>query len=453
MALKQNVRAPKNPFATPNGPWQDRVAYAAQGLVAYRPSELLVSTDKDRELALGFLRELTGAEVNEAQIQGEHWLLEGTKEFDVERAILELREQGINVEANVVFFNHSTCGCGCCGDGFGSYPFNSNPFNSNPFNSNPFNSNPFNSNPFNSNPFNSNGWATNGVRASSARPAPDPGPRPPFKRGKGKAIVLDTGIAEVLQLPQLLAGKAEHIAADPADREEPDFDGDNLLDASSGHGTFIAGVIEQLAPNHSVTCARVLGNLGDGDAASIAKRLYELLPTMNKYTILNMSFGTYGDPELHLLSEAIKAVQDKGAVVVSSAGNDGTCLRSYPAALPDVVSVGSVDGSGRAYYSNYGSWVRACAPGTDVISSFYNAWNGDAPTIPGEGDPDDFRQWARWTGTSFAAPIVVAALIRYIAMNSINNATAADAVKAIIDAPALGRYPSLGTVVNLVPGM
>jgi hypothetical protein len=51
-----------------------------------------------------------------------------------------------------------------------------------------------------------------------------------------------------------------------------------------------------------------------------------------------------------------------------------------------------------------------------------------------------------WSGTSFAVPMVVAALVRDMANN---NHTAQEAVEAVIDAPHLGRIPGLGTVVNI----
>ena len=41
------------------------------------------------------------------------------------------------------------------------------------------------------------------------------------------------------------------------------------------------------------------------------------------------------------------------------------------------------------------------------MSSFFAAFDGDTPPINGL-DPDDFTQWATWSGTSFAAPVVVA---------------------------------------------
>ncbi len=51
-------------------------------------------------------------------------------------------------------------------------------------------------------------------------------------------------------------------------------------------------------------------------------------------------------------------------------------------------------------------------------------------------DPDDFSGWASWSGTSFSAPLVVAALARHMLMT---GGSGADAVEAVIDDPGLTR--------------
>ena len=134
-----------------------------------------------------------------------------------------------------------------------------------------------------------------------------------------------------------------------------------------------------------------------------------------------------------------------GIVVVASAGNDSTCRPTFPAAIPGVVSVGAIGPDGPAWFSNYGSWVRACAPGMDIVSSFFKVYNG-AEVPSGGRDIDSFKSWATWSGTSFSAPAVVGALVREMRLSSCSPT---DAVKRIIDAPWLGRIPGLGTVVNV----
>jgi subtilisin family serine protease len=96
----------------------------------------------------------------------------------------------------------------------------------------------------------------------------------------------------------------------------------------------------------------------------------------------------------------------------------------YPAALglafDRVIGVGSIlDGNNKSDFSNYGPWVRCCAKGEDVVSTFIT-WYGQTeevdPNPPAgvAGVPvdEDFIGWAKWQGTSFAAPKVAGALAR-----------------------------------------
>ena len=61
-------------------------------------------------------------------------------------------------------------------------------------------------------------------------------------------------------------------------------------------------------------------------------------------------------------------------------------------------------------------------------------------------DPDDFDGWAVWSGSSFSAPIVAAALVNHMRTHGVS---ATDAVARVIDDPALLRLADLGTVINL----
>ena len=146
-----------------------------------------------------------------------------------------------------------------------------------------------------------------------------------------------------------------------------------------------------------------------------------------------------------MLSSAVLRAQRHGIVVVASAGNDSTCRPSFPAAIPGVVSVGAIGPCGPAWFSNYGYWVRACAPGMDLVSSFFASFNGGQPASGGR-DIDHFQSWATWSGTSFSAPVVVGALVREM---RVSTCSPTQAVERLIEAPWLGRIPGLGTVVNV----
>jgi len=116
-------------------------------------------------------------------------------------------------------------------------------------------------------------------------------------------------------------------------------------------------------------------------------------------SVINMSFGTVtcNNEPPPLLADAIASKLDAhgGLIIVASAGNDSSDRPSWPAALPDVIAVGALaDDITRACFSNYngdfGAWVDAWAPGQEVSPS---ATSG------------------QWSGTSFAAPQVTAALV------------------------------------------
>ena len=107
-----------------------------------------------------------------------------------------------------------------------------------------------------------------------------------------------------------------------------------------------------------------------------------------------------------------------------------------------MIAVGALGPSGHAWFTNYGPWVDACAPGVDVVSTFFDL------TEEAGYDGEDFNGWACWSGTSFSAPIV-AASIAWEWMCRENKGRPGDAAAWVLDRPGHYRYPWLGTVVNI----
>ena len=117
--------------------------------------------------------------------------------------------------------------------------------------------------------------------------------------------------------------------------------------------------------------------------------------------VINMSFGTPANsvdpngsvPHARVISYAMHY----GCVLVAAAGNSGAEEKYYPAAHPDVIAVGSVDGAGRrSRFSTFGDHVALCAPGEDIVSAGLHGYQVNS-------------------GTSFAAPFVAGAAALLVA--------------------------------------
>ena len=113
-------------------------------------------------------------------------------------------------------------------------------------------------------------------------------------------------------------------------------------------------------------------------------------------------------------------------------------------------ALGRVDRAVRPVpFSNHGPWVDACAPGEDLVSEFFDHFDGAFEAIvPGSvPDIDQFAGWAMWSGTSFSTPTVVGALAEII---ELHDCTRRQAVDMLIRRPGLFRLPDYGIVVNRV---
>ena len=431
-------------------PWSERVRFDLVHGFAYVPNAAIVRDPKvDDEFLEDVLADGESA-VFVDEPSKEFRAIRGT--FDTIRVVAHLRARGIAAQPDHVFFAHDMTCC-CCGPHPAALldpTLVANPLHANPLHANPLHANPLQANPLHANPLHANG-----PTRSSARPADPPtwysgstaaaasATKSIEEAGPADVIVLDTGLAGTNDLPVFLQSGVVTAAA-LGDVDVPDLNNDQWLDPAAGHGTFIAGIIERIAPGCVVEVRRVLGPQGEGVESEIVNAINDIALGANPPAFLNLSFGGYVWEMAPMLSDAVLRAQQHGIVVVASAGNDGTCRPSFPAAIPGVVSVGAIGPDGPAWFSNYGSWVRACAPGMDVVSSFFAEFDG--LEVPSAGsDIDHFRSWAMWSGTSFSAPVVVGALVREMRAA---YASPAQAVARLIDAPWLGRIPGLGTVVN-----
>jgi hypothetical protein len=193
-----------------------------------------------------------------------------------------------------------------------------------------------------------------------------------------------------------------------------------------GHGTFIAGLLRQAAPDAKVLSMRVMDSTGQVDDRAVVHALTWLYQTTAiRADVVLMAFGRQAakhDPILADVRDAMAVLAGQGVKVVASAGNDASGKRVYPAAFaedlgPNVISVGAVIEVGKpAPFSNFGPWVKAGWLGTDIVSI-------SPQTIENSGDNQTdlsvfanpptviFKDsFAWWSGTSFAAAITAGRL-------------------------------------------
>ena len=179
----------------------------------------------------------------------------------------------------------------------------------------------------------------------------------------------------------------------------------SVIEDENGHGTKVAGVlcaamdnekgISGIAPDINllvIKCKSIdeCGHFLGSDA--VLGLAYAIEQDVD---IVNMSFGGGED----IFSRYTELAVDSDIICIASAGNDGSSIPQYPAALDTVIAVGAYDTENDtiADYSNYGENVDILAPGTVYTTSIggYNIGSG----------------------TSFSSPIASAAAALYMSKN------------------------------------
>jgi len=266
-----------------------------------------------------------------------------------------------------------------------------------------------------------------------------------LQQGAGTTVaVLDSGAGEH---PWLLDSFVEDPLPDAA-RELWDLSS-GVLPRQVGHGTFVCGVVLQYAPAAKLLPRRVIDMHGDAFDEDLARVVRSLIP--QNPDVVNLSLGpTPADEKgetdegvAHTMAALAELQRECGTVVVSAAGDISEELPGELLAPPGPLTliVGALDLSGQPAWFSGAKPVTMWAPGVDVLSSFVHHSGPVSLTHPGDHEhahertndhtndhadnhadnhaegqepseqpPAPFVGWARWNGTSFAAPAVSGAI-------------------------------------------
>lgn len=173
--------------------------------------------------------------------------------------------------------------------------------------------------------------------------------------------------------------------------------------ALSDHGVHVSGLASAVSDNRIGVSSiafnaklLIVKAAADDDPENIIKGYEGIIYAADHGAqIINCSWGgisggRYGQ-------DAINYALNKGCLIVAAAGNSNDSIPVFPAAYKGVLAVANVqDSDVKNFSSSYGSYVSISAPGTNILSTFYN------------------NQYGTLTGTSMSTPIVssAAALVK-----------------------------------------
>jgi subtilisin family serine protease len=231
-----------------------------------------------------------------------------------------------------------------------------------------------------------------------------------------RVAVIDTGIAERERGDGWLTGVVRRDGddgnVDPLDAlPQPN----GYLDLGAGHGTFAAGIVQQVAPGADLAVYRALDSDGIGSEVNVACAMVRAV--REGAQILNLSLGmeTLDDQPPVVFEVALDLIDEEAAkaerevLVVAAAGNFGHARPCWPAALRRVIAVaGLTQDLAPAAWSTRGTWVDCSTIAEGVRSTYVKGQ--EHPQVDPQPEKFDEDAWALWTGTSFAAPQVAGAL-------------------------------------------
>lgn len=145
-------------------------------------------------------------------------------------------------------------------------------------------------------------------------------------------------------------------------------------DDDHGHGSHCAGILGATNPEGGVTSestihsVKVLNANGKGNTDDVAKGIEHV--AKQGWDVANLSFGT---EKSNLLADAVKFADERGVLLVASAGHEE---EGYPAREEEVLAVGATDADDEvADFSPTDGSIDLLAPGVDIRSTVPNGFD------------------------------------------------------------------------------
>lgn len=292
--------------------------------------------------------------------------------------------------------------------------------------------------------------AGSGVQVTILDTAPAPEElRRAFNRWQGEHPLIRELLGPTGALPsaRLRVSPGDDALFARLNSEDGGFQLDDHRYRMADHGLFVAGIIHSIAPQADLHLIRVLNDFGVGTLETIARGLHSAYTQRDRSLplVINMSltlslplrghrYPAIGPARLFADAGFIERMgwplrwvcdllEQDDVLIVAAAGNDALPgnrpFARQPAAFDSVIGVGALGRDGSpAVYSNLAdqpSHIGIATFGGDTDASgaadpecgVLGVYIGDFP----DGSKNE-NGWARWAGTSFAAPAVTGILAR-----------------------------------------
>lgn len=249
-----------------------------------------------------------------------------------------------------------------------------------------------------------------------------------FRDNKVTVAVIDTGIdqSNALFRGRKISGDSRNLLENSAYIYD-----DSLV----GHGTHVAGIVADSTPNNVELMILKVFN-SQGNSSIFALQAATCWAVDADAEVINMSLGIDSHVAVSAyMNPAIDYAVSNAVAICAAAGNE--CRDAslvYPANHPSTIAVSAIrkDESFASDYSNYGSVIDFCAPGSEINSA---ARGGTLKSLD---------------GTSMASPHMAAA-VAYIKM-AMPDATLSQIEKVLrqyavdLGAPGKDNYYGYGAV-------